>query len=64
MSFFFLKTLRLARAADASAHRSLRACACACACFACSLNDNNLGEEGGQAIGKALEHTPNLKQLW
>ena len=31
--------------------------------LACSLNDNNLGEEGGQAIGKALEHTPNLEQL-
>ena len=59
--FFFLKTLRLARAADASAHRSLRACACAC--FACSLAGNNLGEAAGQAIGKALEHTPNLETL-
>ena len=29
----------------------------------CSLDGNNLGDEGGQAIGKALEHTPNLKEL-
>ena len=28
-----------------------------------SLGENNLGEEAGQAIGKALEHTPNLKSL-
>ena len=31
--------------------------------LACSLEGNNLGEEGGQAIGKALEHTPNLEVL-
>ena len=31
--------------------------------LACSLHDNNLGDEAGQAIGKGLEHTPNLERL-
>ena len=28
-----------------------------------SLDRNNLGEEGGKAIGAALKHTPNLQRL-
>ena len=28
-----------------------------------SLYDNNLGEEGGKAIGAALQHTPNMQNL-
>ena len=28
-----------------------------------SLAGNNLGEEGGKAIGAALQHTPNLQNL-
>ena len=27
------------------------------------LGGNNLGEEGGTAIGAALQHTPNLLEL-
>ena len=29
----------------------------------CSLALNNLGEEGGKAIGAAMQHTPNLLDL-
>ena len=28
-----------------------------------SLASNNLGEEGGKAIGAALQHTPNMQRL-
>ena len=28
-----------------------------------SLDGNNLGEAGGQAIGAGLAHTPNLEHL-
>ena len=28
-----------------------------------SLNDNNLGEAAGQAIGAGLQHTPQLQML-
>ena len=28
-----------------------------------SLDENNLGEAGGQAIGAGLQHTPQLQQL-
>ena len=28
-----------------------------------SLKFNNLGEEGGKAIGAALQHTPNMQEL-
>ena len=28
-----------------------------------SLSGNNLGEEGGKAIGASLQHTPNLQTL-
>ena len=29
----------------------------------CSLAGNNLSEEGGKAIGAAMQHTPNLQTL-
>ena len=41
-------------------------CVCVCAlCVRCvgSLNSNNVGEEGGKAIGAALQHTPNMQEL-
>ena len=28
-----------------------------------SLDDNNLGEAGGKAIGASLQRTPNLQEL-
>jgi Ran GTPase-activating protein (RanGAP) involved in mRNA processing and transport len=31
--------------------------------LACSLDDNGLGEVGGQAVAQALQHTPNLERL-
>jgi hypothetical protein len=45
------------RAADASGPR------CSVRARVRSLSDNSLGEEGGQAIGAGLAHTPNLSEL-
>ena len=49
---------------------SVSVCVCVCVssvrCTArahCSLQDNNLGEEAGKAIGAAMQHTPNLQCL-
>ena len=48
------------------AARAACVCVSAARCTArahCSLDGNNLGEEGGKAIGAAMQHTPNLQHL-
>jgi hypothetical protein len=38
-------------------------CSCACMCWRGSLAGNNLGREGGAAIGAGLRHVPSLTTL-
>jgi hypothetical protein len=54
LSSFLCQTLR---AANASGHR------CSVRARVRSLGSNSLGEEGGQAIGAGLAHTPKLTEL-